>query len=164
MKHFITIFFLLFALSTSCLSQNKRKLKEKEIKTDTIDVFQRLDNKIFKEKNIFWLDKGEVGIIQSQRFNDPTSVDEEYELNFTIIFDNWDLVEPNKSYNLIELRTECELNTMFGGESFKTPTGNVKLISKTKEKLTFHFDINVMSDNKDKFLIYSGYRDFRPDY
>lgn len=164
MKYLITTFLVLLTLTTDCLSQSKRKQGTKEIKTDTVDVFQQLDNKIFNEKNIFWSDKNEIGIIQSQRFDDPCCVDEEYELSLTVIFDNWDSVELNKNYNISELRTDCELKAIFGGQKFNTPTGQIQLISKTKGRLTFHFDITVTSDNKDKFLVYKGDREFRPDY
>ena len=164
MRYLATIFLLMLTLTIDGLSQSKRKQNEREIKVDTVDVFSRVDKKLFNERNTFWSDKGEVGIIQSQRFDDSCCVDEEYELNLTIVFDNWSMIELNKDYNINELRADCELKRMFDGQRFNNPTGQIRLTKKTKDQITFHFDITVISETKDRFLIYNGDRDFRPDY
>lgn len=162
MKYLVTII-LLLTLINCCVSQSKRK-KIREINTDTVDVFRRLDNKIFKEKNVFWVDKNEVGIIQSQRSDDPCCVDDEYELNLTVVFDDWNSIVLSKDYGIAELRTDCEIKTMFGGHKFNKPIGQIRVTEKSKDLITFHFNITVLSENSDKFLIYKGDRKFRPDY
>jgi len=164
MGYLFTTFLLLLTLTTDCLSQSRKRQRIEEIKTDTVNIFHRLDNEFFKEKNIFWMDKGELGIIQSQRFNDPCCIDDEYELNLTVVFDNWDSIELNRDYDLANLRTDCEQKGVFWRNRFNTPIGQIRLTNNTNGRLTFHFDIKVMSDSKDEFLIYAGNREFRPDY
>jgi hypothetical protein len=163
MRLILTIVFLQLTITTDCLSQSKKKNIERETKTDTVDMFQRFDNKDFKEKNTFWTDKNEIGLIQNQWYNIKTP-DAGYSIELTIIFYNWDSIEVGKDYDLNSLKSECNLKGVFWSRSYNTPSGQIRLINKTKEQLTFSFDIKTLSTDKESFLIYKGERTFRPDY
>ena len=163
MRLFTIVILLQLTVTTDCISQLKKRTREKVIKTDTVDIFQQFDNNEFKEKNTFWADKNEIGLIQNQWFNTIVS-DGRYSIELTIIFYNWDSIEIGKDYDLNSLKAECELKGVFWGQSYNTPTGQIRLLSKTKDRLTFYFDVTTLSTDKEKYLIYKGERTFRPDY
>ncbi|HEY5826164.1 MAG TPA: hypothetical protein VIT44_17455 [Cyclobacteriaceae bacterium] len=159
---FILATFLLLTQMTDCLSQNKRS-NLKETKTDTVDVFQQFDNNVFKEKNTFWSDKNEIRTVQSQRYNAQKS-DAGHTTDLTVVFYNWDSVELNKDYDLKNLKAECHLKGVFSGRDYNKPYGFIRLASRSKDQLTFYFDIKVLSTDNENYLIYKGERKFKPDY
>lgn len=164
MKYILTTL-LLLTLTTDNFGQGKSKRATKEIKTDTVDLFQQVDNKVFKEKNTFWADKNEIGLIQTSWYNtDYARHDGGYSIELTVIFYNWDSVELDKEYNLDSLKTECRLKGHFWLQNYNTPTGQIRLVKKTKDRLTFYFNIQALSTDKEKFLVYKGERTFKPDY
>lgn len=163
MRLFTITIILQLIVTTDCLSQSKERTEKKLTKTDSVDIFQQFDNKKFKEKNTFWADENEIGLIQNQWFNTNIS-DAGYSIELTIIFYNWDSIEIGKDYDLNSLKAECKLNGVFWAQSYNTPTGRIRLLSKTKDRLTFNFDVTTLSTDKEKYLIYKGERTFRPDY
>jgi hypothetical protein len=163
MRLFTIIILFQLTVTTDCLSQSRKRTKEKLVKTDTVDIFQQFDNNEFKEKNTFWADKNEIGLIQHQRYN-VNVPDAGYSIELIIIFYDWDSIEIGKDYDLDSLKSECKLKGVFWGQSYNTPTGRIRLLSKTKDHLTFNFDITTLSTDKEKYLIYKGERTFVPDY
>ncbi len=155
MKYFLTHLLIQFTLTA--LGQ---------VKTDTIKILQLFDGKIHKERNTYWSDKNEIGIIQKHRYN-PGDIDSGYEVDLKLVFLEWNSIELNKEYNLRDLKNfnaECKLKEVFGGESFDIITGSIKLVSQTKDRLTFSFNIIASTKDESKCMLYKGERIFRPDY
>ncbi|HZY81126.1 MAG TPA: hypothetical protein VFE50_16495 [Cyclobacteriaceae bacterium] len=165
MRRALMLILLGLFLAPSCIGQVKKPKKAGQIKTDTVDVFQRFDEDKFNEKNIFWIDtkERETGIIQDQRFNTKT-YDASYSIKLTVIFYNLDSIELDKRYDISLLTTECIKKTTFGGEIFTAPTGYVQLVTRLPDRLTFYFNVESLSTDKKTLLIYRGERTFRPDY
>jgi hypothetical protein len=158
----LTILLTCLTVSTVCFGQSKKRSKEKQIKTDTVDIFQRLDNIQFKEKNIFWTDKNELGLIQTHRY--VTKVyDASYEIQLTAIFYNWDSVGINSGNDVKYLKAECKKKGTFSSETY-SPVGTIRLVQKTQDRVTFHFDIQALSNDRTQLLIYKGERTFRPEF
>lgn len=163
MRLLVIVILFQLTLTTECHSQRRQKHKVKEIKTDTVDVFGRFDNSTFKEKNVFWSDKNEIGVIQTQWYDTKTQ-GAGYSIELTIIFYDWQSIELNKDYNLADLKAECRLQGHWMIQSFNKPQGKIQLLSKSKDKLIFNFDIQALATNNEDFLIYKGERTFKPDY
>jgi hypothetical protein len=161
-KYIIVTFVLLLTITANCFSQGKWKQKTKEIRVDTVDIFSRLTNKMFNEKNTFRFEKNEVVVTYSQEFDDPCCVDDESISDLRIIFNHWDSLELNKDYNLAQLTADFQVMAFLGGE-YKKPKGQIRLIKKNKKTLTFRFDASVASTDERIFIIFKGDREFKRD-
>jgi hypothetical protein len=159
MKQGLAIF-LFFMIITDALGQFKPKGKQREIITDTVDLFSQFGKKYFKEKNSLHDNNNETQLIYSQSYNVPNLFDEEYQLTLSVIFNKLDQIELNKGYDLSKLNVDFELVAFFGGE-YNKPTGRIKLIKKTRRKLTFSFDVSVLSMGKDCLYVFRGEREFK---
>ncbi len=126
-------------------------------------VFNQLELERFSEKNVYWSDKNEVGIIYSQWYR-SLDWDGGSAISLTVVFYSWDSIQLNKVYDLQNLLAECESKAVFGGDNFDTPTGEIIFNAKTDNRLTFQFDAQALSKDKRKLLIFRGVRGFVPDY
>ena len=165
MKYVIIIFLVQLTVS-DCLCQKKKKNETKEIKTDTLLVLQRFDDSLYKEVRTFWSDTNEVGINHTQFYDLRPNSDAGYSFELSLIFFNWDSVVIDKDYNLADrkdIKVEC-IRKGWGAGKFDLSKGSIRVISKSKDKLTFSFDLGVVSTDKTMYLIYKGERDFKRDY
>lgn len=152
--------FLFLTVITESFGQFKPKRKPREIIADTVDLFSKVGEKYFKEKNSLRVKKNETELIYSQSYDVPDRADEEYQLTFSIYFNNWDQIKLDKNYNISQLNTDFELVAFFGGE-YNKATGCIKLLKRKRRKSIFSFDVSVLSIGKDVLYVFKGEREFK---
>lgn len=141
------------------MGQFKSTRKPKEFRTDTVDVFANTKEKFFKDEASFRFQDNKVVITYTQVYDNPCCVDDESISKLVLTFDNWNALELNKNYNVVDLQASYEV-IAFLGPQFDNPIGIIRLIKKTKKTLTFDLDITVQTVRKEILEIFKGEREF----